>query len=119
MSRDFVAHVRVGLKPGVLDPQGAAVLGGLRALGFGSVDQVRVGKWITLALHADGEAAAREMVDAMCRRLLANPVLEDYTFELVAGEQDPPAQPGPGPAPAAGGATAAGVAAAPGTDGPR
>lgn len=90
MSRQFTAHVRVTLKPGVVDPQGRAVLGALQALGFAGVADVRVGKWIAVTLIAESEDAARGAVDAMCRRLLANPVLEDYRFELTAGAGERP-----------------------------
>lgn len=70
--------VVVTLKPGVLDPQGRAIAGALSGLGFAGVEDVRVGKLIELTL-ADGSDASE--VDAMCRRLLANPVIENYRIE--------------------------------------
>jgi len=79
-------NVRVYVTPkqGILDPQGAAVERSLPNLGFEGVSGVRVGKIIDLAIEGDGltTEAARAQVDAMCRKLLANPVIEDYTFEI-------------------------------------
>jgi len=72
------ARVFVTLKKTVLDPQGVAVENALKTLGFGEVTDVRVGKFIVLEL----EEATPERVDDMCRRLLANPVIEDYRFEI-------------------------------------
>lgn len=76
------ADIYVTLKKGVLDPQGGAVLRSLGALGYEGVADVRVGKYLQVRLEAaDREAAARR-VDEMCRRLLANPVIEEYRYEL-------------------------------------
>jgi phosphoribosylformylglycinamidine synthase subunit PurS len=79
--------VRVTITPkqGILDPQGVAVERALPALGFEGVNDVRIGKHIELRYDPpDGVAReqARSDVDDMCRRLLANPIIEDYTFEL-------------------------------------
>ena len=71
-------RVVVTLKPGVLDPQGKAIGHALGSLGFGGVGEVRVGKLIELEV-ADGTDAAS--VDAMCRQLLANTVIENYRIE--------------------------------------
>jgi phosphoribosylformylglycinamidine synthase subunit PurS len=70
-------EVLVSLKPGLLDPQGKAVEGALPALGWTNVSDVRVGKHIQLRVEAETEAAAREQVEEMARRLLSNPVIED------------------------------------------
>ena len=78
----FDAKVYITLKPTVNDPQGIAVLGSLHALGFQSVEAVRVGKYLTLALDARDEVAATEQVHAMCDRLLANTVIESYEAEI-------------------------------------
>jgi phosphoribosylformylglycinamidine synthase len=78
------ARVTVTLKSGVLDPQGRAIVGALHALGFTSVKDARQGKLIELELAAEDEAAAQSEVDAMCRHLLANPVIENYRVELLA-----------------------------------
>ncbi len=76
------AAVEVRLKPGVLDPQGVAVSGALRANGFDGLDGVRVGKLIEVALTAASRAEAEVTLKEMCRRLLANPVIETYRFTL-------------------------------------
>jgi phosphoribosylformylglycinamidine synthase PurS subunit len=80
----FEAQVEVTHLPGVLDPQGATVERALPALGYENVSDVRIGKSIRLVVEADGEAAARAQVDEMCRRILANPVIEAYSIELQA-----------------------------------
>jgi len=78
----WLARVYVTLKPTVSDPQGLAIRGGLHHLGFASVESVRAGKYIELSIAEPEEAAARAQVDAMCRQLLANPVIEQYRFDL-------------------------------------
>ncbi len=77
-------RVYVTLKPGVLDPQGRAVMNSLHALGFDSVEQVRQGKYLEIDLAGDlsGEELERQ-ADEMCRKLLANTVIENYRFELA------------------------------------
>jgi len=74
-------RVLVRLKPGILDVQGAAVKRALNGLGFEDVGDLRVGKIIEVDVAAGSEPVARARVDEMCRRLLANPILEDYTIE--------------------------------------
>ena len=80
----YLARVYITLKPTVNDPQGITVLGGLKSLGFETVSEVRVGKFLEVKLeetdHQSAEAAATEM----CEKLLANPVIEQYSVELVA-----------------------------------
>ncbi len=76
------AHVYVTLKREVLDPQGDAVRRALGALGFDHVKNVRVGKLIELELDEDEKQAEGDL-QAMCEKLLANPVIEDFRFELV------------------------------------
>jgi phosphoribosylformylglycinamidine synthase len=76
-------EVFVQLKPGMLDPQGAVLEHALADLGYGGVDQVRVGKWITFRVPAGDSGAIEARVDEMCRRLLANPVIERYRFRVV------------------------------------
>jgi phosphoribosylformylglycinamidine synthase subunit PurS len=82
----WVANVRVTLKPVVNDPPGLAIRDALHNLGYEGVEGVRSGKLLSIRLHAPDEAAARAQVDDMCRRLLANPVIEDYTFEITQAE---------------------------------
>ncbi|HYL69803.1 MAG TPA: phosphoribosylformylglycinamidine synthase subunit PurS [Candidatus Dormibacteraeota bacterium] len=79
----WIADVVVQLKPVVNDPQGLVVRDGLRRLGFDDVRGVRVGKHIQIELEAADEAAAREAVQAMCERLLRNPVIEDYRIDAI------------------------------------
>jgi phosphoribosylformylglycinamidine synthase PurS subunit len=74
-------RVLVRLKPGILDVQGAAVKRALGGLGFTDVANLRVGKVIELEVDAGDAALARARVDEMCRKLLANPILEDYVIE--------------------------------------
>lgn len=76
------AEIRVKLKKGVLDPQGNAVRRSLGALGYPSVAEVRVGKYMEVFLEAEDPEEARRQVEEMCRRLLANPVIEQYAFDL-------------------------------------
>lgn len=78
------AKVHVTLKRGVLDPQGKAIEHALHTLGFSGVEDVRAGKFIELQLASTDEAAARQEVEAMCNKLLANTVIEDYAIELIA-----------------------------------
>lgn len=78
----MIARIVVTPKPVVNDPQGVTVRQGLAALGFGEVSDVRVGKYIEVRLDAPNEREARDRVDAMCRRLLANHVIEDYRFDV-------------------------------------
>ncbi len=75
------ATVLVRPKPGILDPQGEAVGGSLRQLGFG-VDIARVGRVIDLEVAAETPAEARAEVERMCERLLANPLIESYEVSL-------------------------------------
>ncbi len=76
------ARVQIMLKDGVLDPQGKAIGNALGALGFDGVDRVRQGKVIEMRLAETDPEAARGKVEAMCRKLLANTVIEDYAIEL-------------------------------------
>ena len=77
------ARVTVTLKNGVLDPQGKAIQGALKSLGFSDVDDVRQGKLIELDLDTTDRAAAEAEVSAMCETLLANTVIENYRIELI------------------------------------
>jgi phosphoribosylformylglycinamidine synthase PurS subunit len=87
------ARVLVRLKPGILDVQGAAVQRALVGLGFGDVRELRVGKLIEVEVDAATPAVARQRVDEMCRKLLANTILEDYTIEAIEGERLAPPEP--------------------------
>jgi len=78
------AVVHVFLKPGVLDVQGKAVQTALHGLGWSEVDNVRVGKVIEFDVTGEDASAARARVEDMCRRLLANPVIEGYRVDIAA-----------------------------------
>ncbi|MBM3948419.1 MAG: phosphoribosylformylglycinamidine synthase subunit PurS [SAR202 cluster bacterium] len=78
----YLAKVYITLKPSVNDPQGQTILGGLRSLGFGTVQSVRAGKYFEVRLDESSESKANAKVKEMCSRLLANPIVEDYRFEL-------------------------------------
>ena len=80
----YEASIEVSHRPGILDPAGATVERALPALGYANVSQVTVGKSIRLLLDAPDPEAARAQVDEMCRRLLANPVIEQYRIEISA-----------------------------------
>lgn len=77
------AKIHVYLKPGVLDPQGAAVAGALHTMGYEEVTAARQGKLIELDLSGDDADAAQARVDEMCQKLLANPVIESYSIEMA------------------------------------
>jgi phosphoribosylformylglycinamidine synthase PurS subunit len=78
------AHIHITLKNGVLDPQGKATRNALEHLGFPNVEGVRQGKFIEVLLNETDAQAAEAQVKAMCEKLLANTVVENYRFELVA-----------------------------------
>ena len=79
----YVATIHVRTKPEVRDPQGEAALGALRSLGL-DVSTVRTGKEIVVTFEADDERAAAETIRVMGSELLANPVIEDYAYDLAA-----------------------------------
>jgi len=80
----FLARVYVTLKPTVNDPQGLTIRGALHSLGFADVESVRAGKYLEVRIAAEDRAKAEKQLAEMCRKLLANPVIEDYRFELEA-----------------------------------
>ena len=78
----YKALIRVTLKESVLDPQGAAVKDSLHAMGFQDIQDVRIGKFLEVLIDADNQAAAEEQVQTICQKLLANPVIENFSFQL-------------------------------------
>ncbi len=76
------ARIHVTLKNGVLDPQGKAIEHALSNMGFGGVDEARQGKYIELDLTETDKDKAHASVDEMCRKLIANTVIENYSIEL-------------------------------------
>lgn len=83
----WIAEVHVALRTGIADPEGQTIGSALRSLGYDSVGDVRSGKLLKIPFDADDSATAEATVDEMCRRLLANPVMETATWELRADEQ--------------------------------
>ena len=78
----YLARVYVTLKPTVNDPQGLTIRGALHSLGFSDVESVRAGKYLEVRLDAKDKKRAEKQLAEMCRKLLANPVIEDSRFEL-------------------------------------
>ncbi len=83
MIHKYQARIYVTLRPSVLDPAGVAVESGLKQLGYEGVEQVRIGKYIELMITAANETTARQQLDRICDQLLANPVIENYRFDLI------------------------------------
>ena len=79
----FLAKVRVTLRPSILDPQGKAVAHAIGTLNVGPVQDVRMGKYVELKIQASSEGEARKITEDVCKKLLANPVMEDYSFEVT------------------------------------
>jgi phosphoribosylformylglycinamidine synthase len=77
------ARIVVRLRPGILDPQGTTIRRALDGLGFPEVRDLRVGKVLDLTLDETDVGRARQRLDEMCRKLLANPVIEDFTCEVI------------------------------------
>jgi len=81
----YLAKVYVTLKPTVNDPQGLTIRGALHELGFQNVSSVRAGKYMQLVVEEDNRAKAEGQLEEMCRKLLSNPVIENFRFELEWG----------------------------------
>jgi phosphoribosylformylglycinamidine synthase len=82
--KEYDVEVRISPRQGLLDPQGKAIHSALHSLEFDEVESVRVGRLLRLKLLADSEPGARNAADDMCRKLLANPVTEDYEIAVGA-----------------------------------
>ena len=78
----YLAKIYVTLKATVNDPQGQTVLSSLKQLGFVSVDDVRIGKYLEVQVDEADRDRAQELVDDICDKLLANPIIEEYRFDL-------------------------------------
>jgi phosphoribosylformylglycinamidine synthase PurS subunit len=78
----YQANIYVTLRPSVLDPAGTAVQSGLSHMGYETVSQVRIGKYVELTLSAENTEQASQQLDQICDQLLANPVIENYRFDL-------------------------------------
>lgn len=77
------AHIKITLKNGVLDPQGKAIEGAIRGLGISGVGDVRQGKYIEVDLAETDPGRAKAIVEQMCKDLLANTVIENYSYDIV------------------------------------
>lgn len=80
--------IQIVPRPGILDPQGTAVAGALQTLGFNTIADVRIGRFITVDVNAESAEAATAAVRSMCDKLLANPVIEDYMLGEPVLRQD-------------------------------
>ena len=78
----YKASINITLRKSILDPQGKATRHALNELGFNDVENVRMGKYVELWIDAENEEAARDTVQQACEKLLTNPVMEDFSFEL-------------------------------------
>ena len=86
VQRKYRAKIWVTLRPSVLDPAGVAVQSGLKYLGYDNVEQLRIGKYIELLITAKDDKMADQELNDICDRLLANPVIENYRFEMIEVE---------------------------------
>ena len=86
---EWLAEIRVLLKPSVNDPEGLTIRGALHTLGFPEVTGVRAGKLLQVQLAAEDRATAEAAVERMCAQLLANPVIETYAFNLRPSTPEP------------------------------
>jgi len=82
VTQKYFAQIYVTLRPSVLDPQGTAVQSGLQHMGYSNVEQVRIGKYIEVTLNSNSPEDAKQQLDQICDQLLANPVIENYRFEV-------------------------------------
>jgi len=76
------AKVSITLKKTVADPQGLTIKHALESLGYNEAEDVRIGKLVTLRINADDKSEAEAKLDVMCKKLLANPIIEDYSIEI-------------------------------------
>lgn len=79
----YLSRIRVTLRPSILDPQGKAVEHAIGTLGVGAVHGVRMGKYIEMKVEGATEAEARKITEEVCRKLLANPVMEDFQYDIA------------------------------------
>lgn len=79
----YSAKIKVTLRKSILDPQGKAVEHSIQSLGYNNIVDTRIGKYIELNINSNSDEEARVITDDICKKLLANPVMEDYTFEVV------------------------------------
>ena len=78
----YKANIHITLRQSILDPQGKATQHALHSLGFADVNKVRMGKYVEMWIETNDEDSARTIADNACNKLMANPVMEDYSFTL-------------------------------------
>ena len=79
----FISKINISIRKTILDPQGKAVEHSLKSLGFNSIVDTRIGKYIELKINAESKEDAERISKEACDKLLANPVMEDYSFEVI------------------------------------
>ncbi len=82
----LTAKIRITLRSTILDPQGKAVEGSLKTMGFGKIVDTRIGKYIELKIDTKDNKEAENIAEQACKKLLANPVMENYDFEIIKSE---------------------------------
>ena len=87
----YTAHIRITLRPSILDPEGKAVQSALHSLGMVDVEEVRTGRFIEMRVAANSSSAAEAVVHGACQKLLANPVTEDYEITALVHTDGQPA----------------------------
>ena len=87
-TRQYAVQIRVTPRPGILDPEGETIGRALDALGYEGASNVRAGRLITLHIDAPDAEAARTSAAEMCERLIANPIIEDYTVQVEESASD-------------------------------
>ena len=78
----YLAKIKITLRKSILDPQGKAIEHSLKSLGYDEIEDTRIGKYIELKINAKSEKEASDIASKACEKLLANPVMEDYEFEI-------------------------------------
>ena len=79
----YLSRIKVTLRKTILDPQGKTVEHSIQSLGYRNIKDTRIGKYIELKIDADTENDAKKITDEICKKLLANPVMEDYEFSVI------------------------------------
>ena len=79
----FTAKIKITLRSSILDPQGKAVENSLKSLGFNDIVDTRIGKYIEMKINSDTKEKAGELIEKACKKLLSNPVMENYDFEII------------------------------------
>ncbi len=79
----FSSKIKITLRKNILDPQGKTIEHSLKSMGYNSILDTRIGKFVELQVEADSLDKAKQITDDACKKLLANPVMEDYEFEIV------------------------------------